>query len=78
VSSPTAAASPGGGVATYRYRLAVPRDTALNLDIASRDLRLGDANGVALPAKASRQPFQHATADANPKSFTFSVLSLLP
>jgi hypothetical protein len=77
VSSP-AAASLQGDLTTYSYRLAVPRDTALNLDIASRDLKLGDANGVTLPANASRQTFQHATGDANPKSFTFSVLGLLP
>jgi hypothetical protein len=51
----------------------VPRDTALSFYIASRDLKLGDANGVALPANASQQGFQHATGDANPKSFTFTV-----
>lgn len=76
-SSPTTAASPED-VITYTYRLAVPRDTALSLHIASRDLKLGDANGVALPASASQQAFKHATGDSNPKSFTFSVLGLLP
>jgi hypothetical protein len=76
-SSP-AAASLQGGVSSYSYRLAVPLDTALNVYIASHDLKLGDAAGVALPANASQQAFQHATGDPNPKSFSFSVLGLLP
>jgi hypothetical protein len=67
-----------GGITTYSYRLAVPRDTALNCYIASHDVKLGDATGVALPANASQQAFQHATGDTNPKSFSFSVLGLLP
>jgi hypothetical protein len=50
----------------------------MNFYIASRDVKLGDANGVALPANASQQAFQHASGDANPKSFTFTVLGLLP
>jgi hypothetical protein len=58
--------------------LAVPLDTALSFHIASRDLKLGDANGVALPANASQQAFQHATGDSNPKGFAFTVLGLLP
>jgi hypothetical protein len=62
----------------YSYQLAVPRDTALNFFIASHDLKLGDATGVALPTNASQQAFQHATGDANPKSFAFTVLGLLP
>jgi hypothetical protein len=53
-------------------------DTALNFYIASHDLKLGDATGLALPANASQQAFQHATGDPNPKSFSFSVLGLLP
>jgi hypothetical protein len=71
-------ANPPGGITTYSYRIAVPRDTALNFYIASRDLKLGDATGVALPANASRQAFVHATGDTNAKSFSFSVLGLLP
>jgi hypothetical protein len=67
-----------GGVATYAYQLAVPRDTALNFHIASHDLKLADGSGAALPANASSQTFQHATGDANPKSFAFTVLGLLP
>jgi hypothetical protein len=78
LGSPTAAANLRGGIAGYSYRLAVPRDTALNFYIASHDLKLGDATGVALPANASQQAFQHATGDPNPKSFSFSVLGLLP
>jgi len=77
-SAPTGTASPQAGITTYSYQLAVPRDTALNFYIASRDLKLGDANGLALPANASQQAFQHATGDANPKSFTFTVLGKLP
>ena len=76
--SPAIAGTFQGGIASYSYRLAVPRDTALNFYIASHDLKLGDATGVALPANASQQAFQHATGDPNPKSFSFSVLGLLP
>jgi hypothetical protein len=67
-----------GGITSYNYRLAVPRDTALNFYIASHDVKLGDASGAALPANAGQQAFQHATSDVNPKSFAFSVLGLLP
>ncbi len=66
------------GITSYIYRLAVPRDTALNFFIASHDLKLGDAVGVALPANGSQQTFQHATGDPNPKSFAFTVLGMLP
>jgi hypothetical protein len=78
VNSPAAGASAPGSTPVYSYRLAVPRDTALNFSIASRDLKLGDGDGVALPANASRQTFQRATGDASATSFTFSVLGLLP
>lgn len=78
VSAPTGTAGPQTSFTTYSYQLAVPRDTALKFYIASRDLKLGDANGVALPANANQQAFQHATGDANPKSFTFTVLGSLP
>jgi len=77
-SGSAASANLQGGIPGYTYRLAVPRDTALNLYVASRDLKLGDAAGVALPANASQQAFQHATGDPNPKSFTFRVLGRLP
>jgi hypothetical protein len=76
--SQPAAGSLQGGTTSYSYRLAVPRDTALNFYIASHDLKLGDATGVALPGNSSQQAFQHATGDPNPKSFAFTVLGLLP
>ena len=60
------------------YQIAVPRDTALKFYIASRDVKLGDAAGAALPGNTSQQTFQHATGDPNPKSFAFTVLGLLP
>jgi hypothetical protein len=63
---------------TYSFQLAIPRDTTLILSIASHDLKLSDSNGVALPANASQQAFQHATADPNPKSFAFTISGLLP
>jgi hypothetical protein len=75
---PTAAASPQAAVNSYSYQIAVPRDTALQFYIASKDLKLGDAVGATLAGNASQQPFQHATGDANPKSFAFTVLGLLP
>jgi hypothetical protein len=78
VTTSTGTAAPQASTPTYSYRLAVPRDIALNFYIASHDLQLGDANGVALPANASLQAFQHATGDANPRSFVFTVLGRLP
>jgi len=76
--APAGAANSQSAVTSYGYQLAVPHDTALNFYIASHDLKLGDATGVALPANASSQAFQHATGDPNPKSFAFTVLGLLP
>ena len=79
---PASALGNAGGAGNLQsgvsYHIAVPRDTALKLHIASRDLKLGDAIGSTLPGNASQQAFQHATGDASPKSFTFSVLGLLP
>jgi hypothetical protein len=66
------------GEASYSYRLAVPLDTALNFYIASHDLKLGDASGVALAGNMSQQSFLQATGNSNPKSFAFTVLGLLP
>jgi hypothetical protein len=71
-------ASAGNIPSGIAYRIAVPRDTGLKLHIASRDLRLGDAAGVALPGNASQQAFQHAPGEFNPKSFSFTVLGFLP
>lgn len=67
-----------GGATTYTYRLAMPLDTSVNLFIASHDLKLGDGNGLALPSNASTTAFQHATGDANPRSFAFTVLGMGP
>jgi len=71
-------AAPGNPQSAIVYHIAVPRDTALKLHIASRDVKLGDAAGALLPANASQQAFQHATGDPNSKSFAFTVLGLLP
>ena len=60
------------------YQIGVPRDTTLRLHVASRDLRLGDAAGAMLSGNASRESFRYASGDASPKSFTFTVLGLLP
>ena len=77
-AGPTTGAGPQTAVNSYSYQIGVPRDKALKLSIASRDLKLGDATGSALAGNASQQAFQHATGDANPKSFSFTVLGLLP
>ncbi|MBI4873844.1 MAG: carboxypeptidase regulatory-like domain-containing protein [Acidobacteria bacterium] len=68
----------GGPLGGMAYQIAVPRDTALKLHIASRDLQLGDAAGAALPGNATQQAFQHAAGDARPQSFAYTVLGLLP
>lgn len=74
-SSPGAPGNPAAGLS---YEVAVPRDTAVRLHIASRELKLGDAGGVALSGNASQQTFLHAAGDPQPKTFTFRVLGLLP
>jgi hypothetical protein len=78
-----AAGSPGadgnlpGGAASYSYHLAVPFDTPLSFSIGSRDLRLGDENGVELSANSRRETFQHASREASPRRFSFRVLGLM-
>ncbi len=74
----TTAVMPPTGVNSHNYQIAVPRDAALKLHISSRDLRLGDAAGAILSGNAGEQSFQHATGDPEPKTFTFTVLGLLP
>ena len=73
-------ATPGArdSVSTYKYQVAVPHDTGLRFQIVSRDLKIGDANGLALTEEAKRPNFQHSTGDAAPKSFSFTVLEKLP
>jgi hypothetical protein len=71
-------AGAAGEMGTISYRIEIPRDKALKFHIASRDVRLGDESGAALPGNASQQAFQHATGDPNPKNFSFTVLGLLP
>ncbi len=67
-----------GAVSSRTYVLAVPFDTALQFYIASRDLKIGNAAGAALPANAALQAFQHVTGVSNPTSFAFSILGKLP
>lgn len=78
VGAPNATGGPQTAVNTYGYQVAVPRDTALKIYIASKDVKLGDSVGATLAGNASQQAFTHATGDPNPKSFAFSVLGLLP
>lgn len=65
-------------VAIYTYRVAVPRNVPLKLHVDSRDLKLGNADGLPLPANASQQAFQRTASDLDPQDFTFSVLGVLP
>lgn len=81
VASPSHIGSPqssGTPELAYTYRLAIPRDTPLKLHVSSKDLRLGDARGALLAGSTSQQTFQHTTGDANPKSFVFTVLGVVP
>lgn len=72
------AASIGSLASVISFEAAAPREVALKLSIASRDLRLGDGSGAALPGNASQQAFRHAAGDPQPKVFRFTVLGLLP
>lgn len=69
---------PQGARYAHRYQIGVPRDTALRLHLASADVKLGDAAGVALSGNVSQQPFEQVTGDTTSMSFTFTVLGLLP
>ncbi len=75
---PVAPRLAAGAVPSRTYVLAVPFDTALQFYIASRDLKIGDATGAALPANAALQAFQHVTGASNPTSFAFSILGKQP
>jgi len=68
----------GNSEIVYTWRLAIPRDIPLKLHVSSKDLRLGDGRGASLAGNAIQQTFQHATGDANPKSFAFTLLGLTP
>jgi hypothetical protein len=70
-------AGPGSLQSGVVFQIGIPRDRALKLYVASRDLMLGDAGGAALAGNASQQTFQHSTGDLNPRSFAFTVLGLL-
>ena len=62
-----------------QYQLSIPRDTALKLQLSSRDLKLADSNGAAVSAlSGDQQPFQHNSGDPNPKSFKYTITGLVP
>ena len=60
------------------FQVTVPRDTPLKLNVASKDLKLSNASGAAIAATGDQQPFQHATGDANPKSFRYTITGVIP
>ncbi len=62
-----------------QYQLSIPRDTALKLQLSSRDLKLADSNGAAVSAlSGDQQPFQHNSGDPNLKSFKYTITGLVP
>lgn len=62
-----------------QYQLSIPLDAALKLQVASRDLKLADSNGIAVAAvNGDQQPFQHNTGEPNPKSFKYTITGLVP
>jgi hypothetical protein len=60
------------------YQVTIPLDTKLALHISSKHFKLANAGGSALNGNFDQVNFQHATGDANPKSFTYSVAGVLP
>ena len=60
------------------FQVTIPRDTPLKLQVASKDLKMANANGVAIAATGDQQPFQHNTNDPNPKSFKYTITGLRP
>ena len=59
-------------------QLTVPRDMALKLHVASRDLKISDSVGAAVASTGDQQAFQHATTDSNPKSFRYTITGIVP
>jgi hypothetical protein len=59
-------------------QLTIPFDTPLALSVASRAAKLADASGGALPAPGAQVAFQHARADANPQTFSYTVIGIVP
>jgi len=59
-------------------QLTVPRDTALKLHVASRDLKISGANGTTVSSSGDQQSFQHGSGDSNPKSFKYTITGLVP
>ena len=78
IGGPSTPPNTPGGVSSYRYSVAVPRDIPLKFHIGSRDLILGDAGEAPLPGNTSQETFQQVTGDTRPRSFSFSVLGLRP
>lgn len=60
------------------YEVTVPNDSSLTIQVVSRDLKLGDKLGNPLANNSAREAFQHGSADPNPKTFSYTVLSQLP
>jgi hypothetical protein len=60
------------------YEVTVPDDISLTIQVVSRDLKLGDKLGNPLANNFARETFQHGSADPNPKTFSYTVLSQLP
>lgn len=57
-----------------QYQLSIPLDAALKLQVASRDLKLADSNGIAVAAvSGDQQAFEHNTGDPSPKSFKYTA-----
>jgi hypothetical protein len=59
-------------------QITVPFDTPVSLSVMSKAAKLADENGATLPAVAASAAFQHATGDANPHSFTYTVTGIVP
>ena len=63
-------------VTSADYHINIPFDTPLSLSVMSQALQLADATGAALPRTGIQVPFQHATGNPNPPSFSYTVLGL--
>ena len=56
----------------------MPRDALLKLHVASADLKIVDSAGAAVAATGDQQSFRHDSADSNPKSFKYTIASVVP
>jgi hypothetical protein len=68
----------GADRAGANFEVTVPRNTSLNFHITSGDLLLANSQGLPLVSNLEQQLFQYTLSDTNPKSFSYTIIGLVP